>query len=86
MEDGSWDVDENHRCLPGGLQQLGMYEPDNPKIVTTMQAIQWQPVKTNVGGVARYTGDHYHQVSQDSKNVPGIHGSSARCGWQNGMR
>ncbi len=37
-----------------------------------MQAIHdklW--VKTNVGGVARYTNDHYHQVSQDIANVPG---------------
>ena len=37
-----------------------------------MQAIQQQLwVKTNVGGVARYTDDHYHQVSQDIANVPG---------------
>jgi GH15 family glucan-1,4-alpha-glucosidase len=37
-----------------------------------MQAIRsrlW--VKTEVGGVARYENDYYHQVSQDIANVPG---------------
>jgi len=28
-------------------------------------------VKTDVGGVARYENDSYHQVSRDIKNVPG---------------
>jgi glucoamylase len=28
-------------------------------------------VKTDVGGVARYENDYYHQVSQDVENVPG---------------
>jgi GH15 family glucan-1,4-alpha-glucosidase len=49
-----------------------MYKPDDPKIIPTMQAIPdklW--VKTSVGGVAGYTNDHYHQVSQDIANVPG---------------
>jgi GH15 family glucan-1,4-alpha-glucosidase len=49
-----------------------MYRPDDPQIVPTMQAIREQLwVKTSVGGVARYTNDHYHQVSQDISNVPG---------------
>ena len=49
-----------------------MYAPDDPKIVSTMQAIEQELwVKTGVGGVARYTDDHYHQVSQDIPNVPG---------------
>jgi GH15 family glucan-1,4-alpha-glucosidase len=49
-----------------------MYAPDDPKIISTMQAIQQQLwVKTDVGGLARYTNDYYHQVSQDIVNVPG---------------
>jgi GH15 family glucan-1,4-alpha-glucosidase len=49
-----------------------MYKPDDPKIESTMQAIHDQLwVKSNVGGVARYTNDHYRQVSQDISNVPG---------------
>jgi GH15 family glucan-1,4-alpha-glucosidase len=37
-----------------------------------MQAVRdrlW--IKTNVGGVARYENDYYHQISQDVENVPG---------------
>lgn len=70
--DGSWDIDAIIDASLVGLWQFGMYPPDHPKIVPTMQAIQkelW--VQTDVGGVARYTNDHYHQVSQDLANVPG---------------
>jgi len=70
--DGSWDVDPVVDASMVGLWQFGMYPPDHPKIVSTMQAILkglW--VQTDVGGVARYTNDHYHQVSQDISKVPG---------------
>ncbi len=70
--DGSWDVDAVIDASLVGLWQFGMYPADHPKILATMQAIQkelW--VQTNVGGVARYTNDHYHQVSQDIGKVPG---------------
>ncbi len=46
--------------------------PGDPKVKATMDAIKeklW--VKTDVGGVARYQDDYYHQVSKDIKNVPG---------------
>jgi GH15 family glucan-1,4-alpha-glucosidase len=49
-----------------------MYSPSDPKIVSTMNSIRsrlW--VNTEVGGVARYENDGYHQVSQDIENVPG---------------
>jgi glucoamylase len=71
-EDGNWDIDPTIDASMVGLWQFGMYAPDDPRVVTTMQAIQQQLwVKTNVGGVARYTDDHYHQVSKDIANVPG---------------
>ncbi len=71
-ESNSWEVDETIDASLVGLWQFGMYSPDDPKIVGTMQAIQEQLwVKTDVGGIARYSDDHYHQVSQDLKNVPG---------------
>jgi glucoamylase len=70
--DGSWDVDATVDASLAGLWQFGMYPPDHPKIMSTMQAIQQELwVKSNVGGVARYTNDHYHQVSQDITDVPG---------------
>jgi GH15 family glucan-1,4-alpha-glucosidase len=71
-EDGSWEIDDTIDASLVGLWQFGMYLPDNPKILTTMQAIQQQLwVNTAVGGVARYANDHYRQVSQDISNVPG---------------
>lgn len=72
IRDDNWEVDETVDASLVGLWQFGMYPADDPKIISTMQAIHDQlSVKTNVGGIARYTNDHYHQVSQDISNVPG---------------
>ena len=55
-----------------GLYQFGMFEADDEQIQRTMQAVESRlTVKTDVGGVARYENDYYHQVSQDIANVPG---------------
>ncbi|HZO89482.1 MAG TPA: glycoside hydrolase family 15 protein [Chthonomonadaceae bacterium] len=73
-----FDADGN--CLPDptmdasvvGLFLFGMYEADAPKIVATVEAMRqrlW--IKTDVGGLARYENDYYHQVSHDLANVPG---------------
>ncbi len=54
------------------LWYFGLYTSDDPRIVATMQAIEarlW--VKTEIGGMARYEGDYYHQVTGDTANVPG---------------
>jgi GH15 family glucan-1,4-alpha-glucosidase len=70
--DGNWEVDKIIDASLVGLWQFGMYAPDDPKITATMEAIRqrlW--VKTRFGGLARYENDRYHQVSQDSANVPG---------------
>ncbi len=70
-DSGDWEIDEVIDASMVGLWQFGMYPPDDPKIISTMQAIRDQLwVKTDVGGIARYTNDHYHQVSQDINNVP----------------
>jgi glucoamylase len=71
-EDGSWEVDPTIDASLSGLWYFGMFDPDDPRIVATMQALRsrlW--VKTEVGGVARYENDYYHQVSRDIANVPG---------------
>jgi GH15 family glucan-1,4-alpha-glucosidase len=71
-EDGSYQVDDVIDASMVGLWKFGMYPVDSPKILATMEAIQerlW--VKTEVGGIARYENDRYHQVSQDIENVPG---------------
>ncbi len=51
---------------------MGMLDPHDPRVEKTMNAIEqrlW--VKTPVGGVARYEGDSYHRISDDTERVPG---------------
>ncbi len=55
-----------------GLWLFGMFEVDDPRIVSTMeQIIERLTIKTPIGGVARYENDYYHQVSKDVANVAG---------------
>ncbi len=51
---------------------FGAFDAGDEKITNTMNAIKehlW--IKTEVGGIARYTGDGYHKVTDDTNNVPG---------------
>lgn len=71
-KDDSYQVDDVIDVSMVGLWKFGMYPVDSPKILATMEAIRerlW--VNTEVGGIARYENDRYHQVSQDIENVPG---------------
>jgi GH15 family glucan-1,4-alpha-glucosidase len=56
-----------------GLVLLGTVPPDDPQAVSTLQQVTdrlW--VHTDVGGLARYQNDHYHQVERkDTAQVPG---------------
>jgi GH15 family glucan-1,4-alpha-glucosidase len=55
-----------------GLYQFGMFDVKDERIKRTMRAVEDRLViKSEVGGVARYENDYYHQVSQDIANVPG---------------
>lgn len=69
---GSVQVDTAVDASVWGLFYFGAYEARDPRVVATMKAARdhlW--CKTPVGGMARYTNDYYHQVSQDIANVPG---------------
>lgn len=71
-EDGSLEPDFTLESSLFALFFCKVLPPDDPRVVNTMRAIQdglW--VKTDVGGVARYTDDYYFQQSQDIENVPG---------------
>ncbi len=71
-DDAKWQVDSILDASMIGLWYFGLFPVDDPRITQTMQAVQerlW--VKTDVGGVARYEYDTYHQVSQDTAHVPG---------------
>ncbi len=68
----SWNVDWTLDAAMYGLWYFGMYEPRDPRIVSMMAHLKdrlW--CKTEVGGMARYENDYYHQVSHDVENVPG---------------
>lgn len=55
-----------------GIFAFGVLSPRHQKVVSTMEFIRkglW--VKGPVGGVARYTNDYYHQVSQNIHDIPG---------------
>jgi oligosaccharide amylase len=69
---GEWDLDLRVDASLVGLWAFGMFDPTDPRIVATMNCLREQLwVKTDVGGMARYENDKYHQVSQDADRVPG---------------
>lgn len=56
------------------LWEMGVLPADDPRIESTMKAIEEHlTVHTPVGGIARYTGDYYHRnwQNQYSEKVPG---------------
>ncbi len=56
-----------------GLVEFGALAPDDPRAEATLRQVEerlW--VHTDVGGLARYENDYYHQVEKrDTKRVPG---------------
>ncbi|HEV8539999.1 MAG TPA: glycoside hydrolase family 15 protein [Nitrospiraceae bacterium] len=70
--DGPYEIDETLDASLYGLWYFGLFAPDDPRIVRTMEAMRdrlW--IKTAVGGMARYENDYYQQQSQDIAHVPG---------------
>jgi glucoamylase len=55
-----------------GLFKFGLVEATSERMRRTMNALEDRLlVKSEVGGVARYENDSYHQVSKDIENIPG---------------
>jgi oligosaccharide amylase len=72
FKNGNVEVDQTIDASMYGVWRFGAFPANDEKVVQTMNAIKdrlW--IKTNVGGVARYENDYYHQVSQDVANVAG---------------
>ena len=70
--DGSLEADLTLDVSMYGLWRFGMIAADDPRMVATMEALRerlW--VQTDIGGMARYENDYYHQVSTDLDKVPG---------------
>lgn len=70
--DGSKCVDATIDSSLYGLFSFGVFKPDRPEVMDTMQAVAEQlRVRTPVGGVARYMDDGYYRVGHDLERVPG---------------
>lgn len=69
---GVKDVDAGLDASLWGLFAFGTYPADDQRVKATMRAVRerlW--CKTEVGGLARYENDYYHQVSKDIARIPG---------------
>ncbi len=71
-DDGSLTPDLNIDASVHGVWRFGMFDADDSRVRSTMESVRDElTVKTQVGGVARYQNDYYHQVSSDIQTVPG---------------
>ncbi|MDQ1273275.1 MAG: hypothetical protein QG591_1905 [Planctomycetota bacterium] len=67
-----YELDMTVDASLSGLVAFDIFSPDESMIVSTMNAVKEKlQVKTQVGGIARYTNDYYHRVSNDIDRVPG---------------
>lgn len=70
--DGAIERDSTLDASIAGAFQFGLVATGDPLMVSTMEALErrlW--CQTEVGGMARYEDDYYHQVSRDLTRVPG---------------
>jgi GH15 family glucan-1,4-alpha-glucosidase len=70
--DGSTSLDRTQDASLHALHLFEVLPVTEPKVVETMRQVNerlW--VKAGIGGMARYEGDYYAQVSHDLTNVPG---------------
>jgi oligosaccharide amylase len=70
-EKGTLQYDDTCDASLWGLFAFGLYDPDDERIITTMNSLRetlW--LKTKVGGMARYEGDTYHSVDQKFPGNP----------------
>jgi len=67
-----FEADPNIDASMFAIFALGLLPADDPRVIKTMDAVAdrlW--IKSEVGGVARYENDYYHQVSQQTDTIPG---------------
>ncbi|MEM8737859.1 MAG: glycoside hydrolase family 15 protein [Planctomycetota bacterium] len=66
------EIDDNIDASMFAIFAMGILPIDDERVAATMEKIEARlTVKTDVGGVARYEDDYYHQVTDDVENVPG---------------
>jgi glucoamylase len=73
LEDGTYRLDMTLDASAYGLFEFGALPANDPRVVAHMEAIRdrlW--VKTEIGGLARYENDYYHQIEhQNVDEIPG---------------
>jgi GH15 family glucan-1,4-alpha-glucosidase len=72
LQDGQLVLDTTVDSSTFAVFHLGVFAPSTQFVGGTMEAIRerlW--VQTETGGIARYEGDGYHRISDESGRVPG---------------
>ncbi|MHA7962756.1 glycoside hydrolase family 15 protein [Paenibacillus sp. CAU 1782] len=72
QRDNRWVKDMTLESSMFGVLEFGVLPVDDYRVIQTMGAIkEGLSVKTDIGGIARYTNDYYFQQSGEIDKVPG---------------
>ncbi|EFM09920.1 glycoside hydrolase 15-related protein [Paenibacillus curdlanolyticus YK9] len=72
QKDNRWVKDMTLESSLFAIWEFGVLPVEDERVVRTMRAIkEGLRIRTNVGGIARYTNDYYFQQSGDIEKVPG---------------
>jgi GH15 family glucan-1,4-alpha-glucosidase len=71
-KEGGLELDPTIDISVFGLFYLGVFAPGSAAVESTMRAVREKlAVQTEVGGFARFPGDAYHRISEETERVPG---------------
>jgi glucoamylase len=72
LRDEALEIDATVDASTFAAFYLGVFSPSSAIAEGTMRAIRERlRVDTDVGGIARYEGDSYHRISEETARVPG---------------
>ncbi|MDQ0058332.1 glycoside hydrolase family 15 protein [Paenibacillus harenae] len=72
QKDNRWVKDMTLESSLFGILEFGVLPVDDERVVKTMLSIkEGLKIKTEIGGIARYTNDYYFQQSGEIDKVPG---------------
>lgn len=72
QRDGVWEKDMTLESSLFSLFEFGAFPADDDRVVLTMEAVMGGlKIRTDIGGIARYTNDYYFQQSFELERIPG---------------
>ena len=72
FEEADIQYDDTIDASVYGIFEFDVFEADDKVVKQTMEKVRdWLWIDTDVGGIARYRNDYYHQISQDIDDIPG---------------